>query len=966
VSITSINSINHTSRQVDHTHKVLGQSASIVSSAVDMETGMRGYLLAGKEGFLTPYNNGEKETYSRIKTLQSTVSDNDKQVKRLTEVGTILRAWQEKVTEPTIALRRQIGDAKTMNDMAKLVGEARGKKYFDGLRAQTALFIDREQKLLDKRRVDFLDAKKGLKENIKLQDETIHWVNHTTKVIADANELLAHAVDMETGMRGFLLAGEDEFLEPYHAGKKEFYALLADLKKTVSDNPVQIKRLASIEEEISAWNSKVSEPAIIKRRQVTSGTGTLDEIRAMVARKDGKKYFDAFRGLIDAFIVMEAKLMQERQALADKASKEMEIQLAKVEKNEEWVVHTYEVIAVANAMLASAVDMETGMRGYLLAGKDAFLDPYKRGDKQFFTQIAQQKKTVSDNPAQVELLTKMEKNVQDWKSDVTEPTIALRRQIGDAKTMDDMARLIGEARGKQYIDKFREIMSQFNAEEEGLMTIRREAAESTLSNTYMLVGLTITVALLAGIALGWYVIASVMRQLGCEPNEIAQVARRVAAGELRTALEGLEGKAKVGAYGSIVNMVSDLRSIFGQITEKGVQLAQTSHDLDRIAKDLASGAEISQNNASAATQEMSRSNQDLRSVAATASQLQSQMANVSTSMGHMNNNLGAISAAAEEASANLNTVASAAEQASVSMVQVNDAVERSNNNISTVAFAVEQISASIGEIRKKCEVAKDQADQANQEGNSSSDHMRNLKQAANEIGKVVGIINDIADQTNMLALNASIESAGAGEAGKGFAVVANEVKDLARQTGEATKMIASQIDDMFQRTENVENAIKVVTKITEEINQANEEILHSVDEQRNSAEEIAHSMSAAKAETDEVTRLVDESTNGITEVSRNVGELSFGIGEVTQSVSRIAASVGEVVQDVDSAAEGTRDVFIRISQASEAANKISDMLNEINEKATNVRSLSGNVNEKAGEMSNVSNELEEMLGKFHL
>lgn len=148
--------------------------------------------------------------------------------------------------------------------------------------------------------------------------------------------------------------------------------------------------------------------------------------------------------------------------------------------NERWVTHTYKVIAQANNILAAAVDMETGMRGYLLAGKEEFLDPYKGGQTKFTKLIGTLRETVNDNPAQVTLLTETEQTIKDWVANVTESNIALRRQIGDAKTMNDMARLVGEARGKQYFDAFRKVMADFAAEEQGLMETRQASSVSTV------------------------------------------------------------------------------------------------------------------------------------------------------------------------------------------------------------------------------------------------------------------------------------------------------------------------------------------------------------------------------------------------------------------------------------------------------------------------------------------------------
>ena len=111
VVVNSIGSIVEIDKAVDHTHEVLSEATAIIRSAVDMETSMRGYLLAGQERFLAPYYAGEQRTYVGIATLQKTVNDNPKQVERLDEVRAILKEWQKNVTEITIDLRREIGNA---------------------------------------------------------------------------------------------------------------------------------------------------------------------------------------------------------------------------------------------------------------------------------------------------------------------------------------------------------------------------------------------------------------------------------------------------------------------------------------------------------------------------------------------------------------------------------------------------------------------------------------------------------------------------------------------------------------------------------------------------------------------------------------------------------------------------------------------------------------------------------------
>jgi len=151
VAITSSRSQVQTNAMVDHTHNVIQQAMRIEAAAVDMETGMRGFLLAGKEDFLDPYLNGQQRFTKLVSELKNTVNDNPVQVKRLEDIEQTINDWRVNVTEPIIELRREIGHAKTMDDVSDLVGEARGKVYFDKFRGQIALFTEREAQLLEQR-----------------------------------------------------------------------------------------------------------------------------------------------------------------------------------------------------------------------------------------------------------------------------------------------------------------------------------------------------------------------------------------------------------------------------------------------------------------------------------------------------------------------------------------------------------------------------------------------------------------------------------------------------------------------------------------------------------------------------------------------------------------------------------------------------------------------------------------------
>jgi methyl-accepting chemotaxis protein len=801
-----------------------------------METGMRGYLLAGKDEFLNPYKGGEEATYKGIAELQKVVDDNPKQVARLGEVEKVLREWQKEVTEPTIQLRREIGDAQTMNDMATLVGEARGKVYFDKVREQVKTFQDRETKLLKQRRAEFKTAQENVAKDFDTVGKTIGWVGHTHEVLAAAQRVLAQAVDMETGMRGYLLAGEEEFLDPYNAGKAGFYKEIRALQETVNDNPAQVARLKETETLIRAWNDKVTEPAIAARRAVVSGNATMADIVAMVNKKAGKKYFDAFRAKIAEFSAIEFKLMQERQATADTASGQVTANLQVMRKNEGWVTHTYEVLAQADAVMAAAVDMETGMRGYLLAGQDAFLAPYTDGGKRFFELTGSLSQTVNDNPAQVKLLKETLATISEWKEKGTEPAIALRREIGSAKTMDDMADLIGEARGKKYFDQFRQLMGEFSAEETALMEQRQASNEGTVWTTYLLIALCVGLAILIGGLLAWVIGNGIARPIGA----MTEAMTRLAKGDNEVEIPGIDRKDEIGDMAGTVQVFKD-----NAIAVKRMEGEQEQQRLDNEKKMREERNQLADN-------------------------FESAVMGIVQSVGDAANTM---SGSAEQ-------MRGIAERTSERSATVTTASMQASANVQSVATATEEMSASVQEISRQVVTSSDISNKAVEESRQATEQVQGLAEASQKIGDVVDLINDIANQTNLLALNATIEAARAGDAGKGFAVVASEVKNLASQTAKATEDIGGQITQIQSATGTAVTAIEGISKTISEISEIGSSISAAVEEQ-----------GAANLE---ISRNVQEAAKGTEEVNSNIGEVNQGAQETGTAATQVLDATHEL------------------------------------------------------------------------
>jgi methyl-accepting chemotaxis protein len=255
---------------------------------------------------------------------------------------------------------------------------------------------------------------------------------------------------------------------------------------------------------------------------------------------------------------------------------------------------------------------------------------------------------------------------------------------------------------------------------------------------------------------------------------------------------------------------------------------------------------------------------------------------------------GRMSSGADEVSGNSNTVAAAAEEMSSNMNSVAAATEEASTNVGMVAAASEEMIAVINEIAQNTEKARAITSEAVAEAGSASDKVGELGKAAQDIGKVTETITEISEQTNLLALNATIEAARAGDAGKGFAVVANEIKELARQTSEATSEIKSRIASIQDSTAGTVTQIDQISKVVNEVNGIVSTIATAVEEQSVTTREIAENMVQASQGIAEVTENVAQSSTVSGEIARDIAEVSQSAGEMSNSSSQVNVSAEEL------------------------------------------------------------------------
>ena len=241
--------------------------------------------------------------------------------------------------------------------------------------------------------------------------------------------------------------------------------------------------------------------------------------------------------------------------------------------------------------------------------------------------------------------------------------------------------------------------------------------------------------------------------------------------------------------------------------------------------------------------------------------------------------------------------AAASEQMAANMATVGSSSDSMTATIRSVAAAVEQLTASIAEVAKNAEGSAQIANSAAQLTRASNERMAALGSAANEIGRVIESIQDIAEQTNLLALNATIEAARAGEAGKGFSVVANEVKDLARQTAEATQDIRKRIEHIQTSTAASVGAIGEIDQVIAKVSTSAQQIAGSVGEQRSATQEISGNLALSARSIEAVHKNVAESVGATQDISRAIAEVD-GQTRSTASAAEEASVAGRQLTEL--------------------------------------------------------------------
>ena len=367
-----------------------------------------------------------------------------------------------------------------------------------------------------------------------------------------------------------------------------------------------------------------------------------------------------------------------------------------------------------------------------------------------------------------------------------------------------------------------------------VQTISARAGEQIRSGRFLLIALSITALVAAGLIAWLYVGRNIAQRL----SFLSGAMRRIASGDL-------SGEITEGGRDEIADMARTLL-VFRKATAE-VAAARRSE------ADRAQESEVRRQQMETATRNFELAVSEIVGALDRASEAMDSSARVMTERAGRNQTEALTTAAASE---------------------------QATRNVENVAGATEEIAQTTDHIAAQVRDSASIVRQAAEEAQAITAAVEGLAHSVGQIGDVSNLIRGIAAQTNLLALNATIEAARAGEAGRGFAVVAQEVKSLAAQTGKATEDIAQQISSIEQTTSRAVDAMKTIAGTIARLDEIAHVVAAAVEQQEAVTQDIARNASAA--------------AQGTRAVSANIGQVSHTAREMDQVASTVLNAAGEL------------------------------------------------------------------------
>ncbi len=638
--------------------------------------------------------------------------------------------------------------------------------------------------------------------NVQRMVNSSKWVNHTYEVIRVAESVGASMVDMETGQRGFMITGAEEYLEPFNSGQQSIDDLILKGSTLTSDNPEQGIRWQEISDLKQQWLQEAALPEIEQRREVTKSLEAVNYFREVSSRIVGKQIFDSIRVMLGS---LEEKLSFNRQG-----------------------------ILLVTSITLDLVNMETGQRGFLLSGQEVSLEPYIGGQQSLAEHINELRGMVYLGAITDAEITQLESRIKDWIDQAAQPEIDARRAMNEnSATIEDLSILMRNGPGKSIMDSIRVKLDEIVKAEEVLIAVRSQEQQdsSSFTNGFTLIGTLVAIVIGLSIAL------IVTRGILVPVNATNRILEDIADGEGDLTIRvPVKSKDEIGTLGKNFNrFVEKLHGIIKDISESSSKLESSTSNMNIVMEQTMTAV----------------SNQKLETTT--------------------------VATAITEMTATIKEVAQSAEGASEAANQAND------ESISGRAIVDETVK-SITELATDLE--------------KSSEVISKVKSDSENIGTVLDVIKSIAEQTNLLALNAAIEAARAGEQGRGFAVVADEVRSLAQRTQTSTTEIETLIENLQSGSEHAVEVMlrsqKLVTTSVEKTQHAGES-LHAIANSVDNIQQLNTQIAAASEEQSSVSEDIQRNIVNIQSISEDTTHTAEKTKEASNELAELGRTLSNLV-----------------------------------------------------------------------
>jgi len=378
---------------------------------------------------------------------------------------------------------------------------------------------------------------------------------------------------------------------------------------------------------------------------------------------------------------------------------------------------------------------------------------------------------------------------------------------------------------------------------------------------------TLIIGSITAIAIGLGVLFAlfIARTFVVKPlNDLVASADKISSGDLTTTVS-YDSRDEIGRLAAAISkMVTALRQI-------AVQIETDSKNVKQEAEQVASVSE---------------------ETSATIEELTAQVDNVNT-------NVNNASAAIEEMTSGIEEVAASAQNVANASQKLSEEAQKVSHLANEGQKAIFSIAEVIVQTREKSD--------------ATFQIVEKLSENAKNIGEIVDTINSIAEQTNLLALNAAIEAARAGEAGRGFAVVADEIRKLAEESKQATQNIANIlrgiVDNSMKASEATKETVEIVNKAYSEsdlVKSQFEQILQSIVKMSQMTENLAASAQEQSAAAEEMSSAMDSASKSMVSVVEQMNEVTAAIKQQADAITNVARTAKNLDDIAEKLVEAVR------------------------------------------------------------